>query len=75
MYFFFHRLNNVVINIFKLVSKHSLSLDLRKHFRTQCLKGCEILKACHLYECHLYIFLCVEDSGELRHFATADDRR
>lgn len=72
---FFHSLSNVVINIFKLVSKHSLSLDLRRHFRTRCLKGCENLKACHLDECYLTIFLYLEDGGELWHFAAVDDRR
>jgi len=41
--YFFHSLSNVVINIFKLVSKHCLSLDPRRRFRTHCLKGCKNL--------------------------------
>lgn len=69
--YFFHSLSDV-INIFKLVSKHSLSLDLRRHFRTQCLKGCENLKT---FKGYLTIFLCLEDVGELWHFASVDDRR
>lgn len=69
--YFSHSLVNVVINIFKLVSKHSLSLDLRRHFSTVS-KAVKISR--HAIWINLTVFLYLEDDGESCHFAAVTDR-